>query len=747
MPAAARKPFRNHHVSRGIKRALYPPILIAAASIISFAAFLFTDMNKESVFASPTTEEIWGIAQECSFNLTEAGSSLDLAFNDLTAECTGIYTNGSQYWVYTGFQDTTILTITQVILDVRFYFSGWENDTTLLQISNNNGDVWTTLETFGEINPPPGALETRMYDVGSLFLTPDEVNAAQVRFRGEQEVRGVDVFSIYLDEARLAISGETYIALDSPMVQNTPTAISTETPTSTPTATPVEELTNTPTPSPNASPTHTQIMGVPGSPTPTEVAIDVLEMSLVISEANTSTGLWGTTQSCTNCTITDPGNSIDLALNDLTASTNSTFGNGRAWTYTAFDEFRLNVSDNYPPLPTPTSPAPEPTSTPIAANPHVYYTAATDSCAACHRSHTAVGIVLRKSWGEEALCFNCHADGGTGKNVQPAFTSYTNTATRYFKHNISSTSGVHRLDQNIGASYGGSNRHVECEDCHEPHEATRGSTNPPIIQRVMTGMSGVDPVWTGSGSPAVYNWLNQAGREYQVCFKCHSGFTTLPTYQPDGWDGNAFLANGLRKLTSTATAQVPDSRDLASEFNPYNASFHPVVALGRNQNMPAGGFVSGWLQTSMVYCSDCHTNATPASGDVGPHGSPRLHILVGANNYATISNNIQPNSGEVCFKCHSYVTYVNNGTASNTLFRDGDKNLHDKHTRGERAPCYICHDSHGSEQLHLINFDVSAVTIGVNRNSQNAWEIVGNTRTCYLSCHGKSHSSSESYTP
>jgi hypothetical protein len=131
-----------------------------------------------------------------------------------------------------------------------------------------------------------------------------------------------------------------------------------------------------------------------------------------------------------------------------------------------------------------------------------------------------------------------------------------------------------------------------------------------LLQRESNYTAGVDPVWTMPGAPVSFTWLSQAERESKVCFKCHASFTSLPTYLPDGWDGSDY---------------VPDSQDMAQEFNPYNASFHPVVATGRNQNMPPGSLVPGWSASSLVYCTDCHTNAkAPTEGD-GPHGSPLLH--------------------------------------------------------------------------------------------------------------------------
>ena len=429
------------------------------------------------------------------------------------------------------------------------------------------------------------------------------------------------------------------------------------------------------------------------------------------------------------------------------------------------DEARLIISDTpptptpVPPQSTPTLPARAPTAIPGASDPHVNYTATSDDCAACHRSHTASGIVLRQTWPEEQVCFTCHKTAGTGTNVQPAFTSYTNTATQFFKHDVAATNGVHRLGQNTSAFFTGANRHIECEDCHEPHKSTRdaaaGTTLPPMIQPEMYLASGVDPTWTGAGAPSGFTWQTQAQREYQVCFKCHSSFTTLPTYQPNGWGWTGaawnYVANGLPKLTTTNTSQVLDSRDMAQELNPNNTSFHPVIAKGRNTAIPAAAFVNGWSVNSMVYCADCHTNANQPANGYGPHGSPRLHLLDGTMNYTTVDStnnrNFQGN-GELCFKCHDYTLYVSGtATTTNTGFRTGNgDNFHAFHSGGQGSfgvPCYECHDTHGSEQQHLINFNSAAVTFPAGYNSQDAW--VYNPATgvgsCFLTCHNVTHAS------
>jgi predicted CXXCH cytochrome family protein len=341
---------------------------------------------------------------------------------------------------------------------------------------------------------------------------------------------------------------------------------------------------------------------------------------------------------------------------------------------------------------------------------------------------------------EEGFCFQCHQTGSTtGTPVQAAFTSYTNTATRFFKHDVNATYNVHLSTEILGTSFGGANRHIDCNDCHESHGDRAGTANAPTVKPAGRGASGVEPVFSGIGAPTRFNYLSQATNEYQVCMKCHSSYTTLPAYRPDGWSGTAYTTNGTDKLDTTANPnQQPDWRDLAREFNPYAASFHPVMAAGTNTTWPANtwvttsscGGVTPCSATSRVFCLDCHTNATPVTGSNGPHGSPRLHLLKGTADYITDDNgaNITHNQNELCFLCHAYATYVN-----------GTNDRFNRHATHNSFSCYDCHDTHGSESPHLINFDASHITFYGGRNSQSAYVHGNNAGTCYVLCHGKIH--------
>src|SRR6185369_7128795 len=208
------------------------------------------------------------------------------------------------------------------------------------------------------------------------------------------------------------------------------------------------------------------------------------------------------------------------------------------------------------------------------------------------------------------------------------------------RHNVSSYKGLHKDDETragIAAA-----KHVECTDCHDPHLAKSGrhTAGSAALAGVLTGVSGVNVTtwganWAGVAATA-YNPstttvpLISATAEWQVCFKCHSGANANVTT----WGG-------------TAAASFTD---LALEFNPNNASGHPVVApLPTANRLTAAKLTGGWVPGSVMTCSDCH--ATDSTASKGPHGSSVKWMLAGTN------------------KAWPYTTTAGNGTSTGTLYR------------------------------------------------------------------------------
>lgn len=324
----------------------------------------------------------------------------------------------------------------------------------------------------------------------------------------------------------------------------------------------------------------------------------------------------------------------------------------------------------------------------------------TASCGSCHLAHgwpdsasPADDYPRLQVDFEESLCETCH-DGS------PASTDVRTDFLKASAHPLTLASGVHQPGEAAIVT----DRHVECSDCHGPHDATArvdlpgAATSPRPASGPLAGVVGVSLAGT-EVDPADY--------EYELCFRCHADSPNLPS-----------------PLTPR---QFPES-NLRTEFDGSLASYHPVAVAGTNAAVPS--LVAGWDETSLMSCTTCHNNdAGPVAGGTGangPHGSIWPPLL--EQRYDTGDNlSFSQTRYALCFKCHSW-----SSLSSGTSFDD-----HSKHVSSERTPCNVCHDPHASALPKLINFDTSVV-FPLNGTLEYVSTGTHNGR-CTLSCHGKNH--------
>ena len=265
---------------------------------------------------------------------------------------------------------------------------------------------------------------------------------------------------------------------------------------------------------------------------------------------------------------------------------------------------------------------------------------------------------------------------------------------RPFGCRSSKYSGLHRAsatDETL--AYIAANKHVECEDCHNPHEAKAGvhalKTN--LVSGSLTGVSGAVATWgtTTNWSTASAYTLGTATKEYEVCFKCHSSANTA-----------------LATWNSTWT-------DVAKDFSPKNRSIHPVTvglsdASRTNATAPkpllATQMLAAWnsVGTQTMYCSDCHGEGVSTPAAQGPHGSAVAFMLKGTNtkwpqNSSGALAALGATTGVFCLNCHVAPT------SSNGV-----------HSKGDHAgvACVNCHVlvPHGSGMSRLMGDADSANT-------------------------------------
>jgi predicted CXXCH cytochrome family protein len=403
------------------------------------------------------------------------------------------------------------------------------------------------------------------------------------------------------------------------------------------------------------------------------------------------------------------------------------------------------------------------------------------ACEQCHEAHASQGpetnlYPYALFADQDKICWTCH-DGAvlSAADTRQAFANTPpNTATDFFKHPVSNlyggqTPSLYRAGATAPSAFTGPNRHADCDDCHDPHAARNNGSPGQSVHRpagaygnllsgALLGASGLQVRgWQGAGLPfsAAASSVQPltsltTNYEWQICFKCHSSFTTLPVFTAVG-SGN-YQAT---KLTSVLPHQVREFFDLGQAFNPNNLSFHPVTAVGRNTTIPAGSFVAPWTTNSTMYCADCHNKALGTPGAAGAHASANMHLLERPQYLEENQHYLDPSRGaavgedpaELCFTCHRWQTYAQKtgsagaDPATYTNFRQGSlTNLHTFHLGGRArgTTCYDCHDVHGTNKEHLINFNLAYVTAPLG--SQAAYRTTSAGGSCNLTCHGQRHS-------
>lgn len=329
-------------------------------------------------------------------------------------------------------------------------------------------------------------------------------------------------------------------------------------------------------------------------------------------------------------------------------------------------------------------------------------TVADNACQNCHKPHSAGSNQrLLKSSIEEENCRACHNGHVADKDIWSEFnkTSF---------HPVDSRIGTHDPSESAIVSL----RHVECVDCHNPH-AVKASGTP---AGPLTGVRGVNR-FNSAVNPIAY--------EYELCFRCHGDSSNKP---------------------APPTPRVFINTNVRQEFATSTGSYHPVVRVGQNNNVPS--LISSLSTSSIIKCTDCHNNnsgpGNNGSGPNGPHGSIYAHLLERQYLTQDPTNENNGSSYAMCYKCHNRSSILGDQTFARHNFhitgagRMGGMDGMPGMGGTLNTPCNVCHDPHASNFAKLINFDTSVVS--PSSTGRREFNSTGtNSGECYLSCHGQNH--------
>ncbi len=321
-------------------------------------------------------------------------------------------------------------------------------------------------------------------------------------------------------------------------------------------------------------------------------------------------------------------------------------------------------------------------------------TVAENGCQSCHSPHSAgrpERLLLFAA--EEDNCLSCH-DGSV------AATDIATEMNKGSTHPVSAFLGEHDPAEDFRSMP----RHVECQDCHNPHSVVTAPATAPFASGALAFVPGVSAQGTQT---------EIAGFEYEVCLRCH-----------------------LDESSPVVIRQIYEP-NMRLKFDVANPSYHPVMGLGRNLAVPS--MISPWTVTSYVYCTDCHSNDDGpgglGGGPRGPHGSNWPFLL--ERPYTTVDGAAEDSIRYgLCYKCHNRSSILN----------DESFPTHRKHIVDARTSCATCHDPHGisagqgnaTNNSHLINFSTDEVV--PNSLGDLFFEDRGSLAgSCSLSCHDFDH--------
>lgn len=302
----------------------------------------------------------------------------------------------------------------------------------------------------------------------------------------------------------------------------------------------------------------------------------------------------------------------------------------------------------------------------VSANggPHGGFTATTDACAGCHRTHTAKGPGLLIEASTYQLCITCHGSNVTGANTnvldgkysnrnanstmgQPGtaingdllgggFVSYKGVAVTSSHDMIGAGNTVNAWGNGTTARGAASPidslsnpNGFNCASCHDPH----GSTNYRILKISINGY-GVGVGRPDEGALKDYDSENWISGQSSICRACHAAYHQTAVGQGSTANGGSYTHRVDMSYLFTSA--------LITQVNP------EAVGYG-GQKLPLA--LTG--TSNLVVCQTCHIPHGSSAQMTGfAAGGPTLAGTVPGNTSANDSALLRLDNRAVCEACH-----------------------------------------------------------------------------------------------
>lgn len=299
--------------------------------------------------------------------------------------------------------------------------------------------------------------------------------------------------------------------------------------------------------------------------------------------------------------------------------------------------------------------------------PHGGFTATTDACAGCHRTHTALGPKLRvDTTNTYNLCITCHGRTGTGANanvldgiwVAPVrkvgdTTGITNTTAGgwllgggFETYKGVAVSSSHSPTGTVTAAWGNgvargatgalASGALDCASCHDPH----GSPNYRIVRAIVNNTA-VSVAQVDEGVAKDYDTEQWGAGQSNVCAACHGAYHRVNVDQGSTLDAGTYT----HRVDMPWNSQVRYSGTVNPETTGLGGLTLPLAATN----------VVTSTSSNLVVCQTCHlphgtssTMSGNAAGTYDPGGPSVAPGPIPSGDSALL----RLNNRAVCEVCH-----------------------------------------------------------------------------------------------